>query len=651
MFRSLRQKILAGNLVLIAIFAGVGAWSVYNFFRLAGTVVALTRENYRSVVAAQRMVAALERQDSGQLLLLLGEADFGRAEFASGQTEFLAWLGRAEDNVTLPEEPALLREIRSRYSAYQQLHGRFAAALARGETAGARYLYEREIVPAFRELRDALGRLAAANDGAIVRRNEEARVAARRAAWSTLAAGGAAVLLALWAGWGLSEAIVRPTANLARAVRRVAAGNLAEEIEVTSADEIGEVAAEFRRLVERLRAYQESTLGRILAERQRSDAIVGVIGDPVVVLDGDLRVTLMNPAAERLFGVREREAAGQPLARVSGRPDVVARLRESLEGGAGGTGPLEPLQLGPKGQERYYDIEAVRVTGPEGPPQGLVALFKDVTRFKELGDIKSEFVATVSHEFRTPLTTLTMGVNLLRKSPLAEPGSRTAELLDAMAEETDRLTRLVNDLLDLSRLEAGRIEMEFHPVPVNDLLAHAAGALRAHAEEKGLVLQVDPDPEESVVRADPDRILLVLTNLLTNAVRYTPRGGRVTVRAERQGRRVVIAVADSGPGIPRELQSRIFEKFYQVPGRPRGGAGLGLAICKEVVQAHGGRIWVESEEGRGATFRFTLPLARTPPAEAASPPGGAPAPGGPGTPSETIRQEEIPGGGRAHPGG
>lgn len=634
MFRSLRRKILAGDLVLIAIFVAVGAWSVHNFFRIASTVAALTAENYPSVVAAQHMVAALERQDSAQLLLLLGEQAFGRSEFAGGQADFLAWLGRARERSTLPEEPAILGEVAAQYRQYLGLHERLLRAAEGGDRAAAHALYAGEIVPVFRSLRQTLGRLEAANDRAIRRRNEEAGRAAREAAWSTAAAGGGAVALALWAGWRLTGAIVRPMASLAQAVRRVAAGDLDQELDVRSADEIGEVAAEFRRLVERLRAYEASTVGRILAERERSDAIVRVIEDPVVVLDGELRVTAMNAAAERAFGVRESAAAGQPFPRVSRRPDVTARLREALDGAQPGARPLDPLPLGPPGRERYYDLETVVLTAPDGPPRGLVALFKDVTRFKELGDIKSEFVATVSHEFRTPLTTLMMGVNLLRRSPLAQPGSRAAGILDAMAEETERLTRLVNDLLDLSRLEAGRIEMEFRAVPVNDLLSHAAAALGPQAEEKGIRLQVSADPEGARVRADPDRILLVLTNLLANAIRHTPRGGEIRLAAARQGGRMVVSVADTGPGIPKELQSRVFEKFYRVPGRPQGGAGLGLAICKEVVQAHGGRIWLESEEGKGSTFHFSLPLA--PAAATAAVPA--------------TQQEEDRDGGRTDPG-
>lgn len=232
-----------------------------------------------------------------------------------------------------------------------------------------------------------------------------------------------------------------------------------------------------------------------------------------------------------------------------------------------------------------------------------------MTRFKELDDLKSEFVATVSHEFRTPLTTIAMGTAMLARHPALQPGSREAEMLAAMTEETDRLTRLVNDLLDLARLESGRIQFDFHPVPLKHLLEHAAAALHAQAVEKGIGLTTRADPDDVQVRVDPDQVLLVLTNLIGNAVRYTTQGGNVGVEARVRAGRALIAVADTGPGIPTELQKRVFDKFFQVKGRPKGGAGLGLAISREIVRAHGGRIWVQSQEGKGATFFFTLPLA------------------------------------------
>lgn len=217
----------------------------------------------------------------------------------------------------------------------------------------------------------------------------------------------------------------------------------------------------------------------------------------------------------------------------------------------------------------------------------------------------------VSHEFRTPLTSITMGVGLLQESNVIPAGSREAELLGAVAEESDRLTRLVGELLDLSRMEAGKMEFAFDAVPSGTLLERSAGPFRVQAEEKGITLSVSLTGAEPTVEAAGDKVTWVLTNLISNALRYTPAGGSITLTAERRGEVAVLQVADTGAGIPPDAQKRLFEKFFQVPGRPGGGAGLGLAISREIVRAHGGHIWVDSQVGLGSRFQFTLPLARS----------------------------------------
>jgi NtrC-family two-component system sensor histidine kinase KinB len=205
---------------------------------------------------------------------------------------------------------------------------------------------------------------------------------------------------------------------------------------------------------------------------------------------------------------------------------------------------------------------------------------------------------------------LRWGSDCSEKAPTIPAGSRNAELLDAVAEETGRLTRLVNDLLDLSRMESGRIEMTLAPLRAEQLLERVAAVFEPQTAEKAIALKTAG--EAVTVSADGDKITWVLTNLISNALRYTPTGGSITLSAERRGEVAVLSVSDTGVGIPPEMQQRIFEKFYQIPGRPGGGAGLGLAISREIVRAHGGHMWVESPPGQGARFYFTLPIALAP---------------------------------------
>ena len=232
-----------------------------------------------------------------------------------------------------------------------------------------------------------------------------------------------------------------------------------------------------------------------------------------------------------------------------------------------------------------------------------------VTRLKELDRLKSEFVMTASHELKTPLQTLSMSIELLREGAADRLDARHKQLLDAAHEELQRLTSLVTDLLELSRIEAGKVEMVFDRVPPRVLAERAAAAFRVQAEEKRLRLTVDVPEDVPEVWADADKTAWVLTNLVSNALRYA--SGIISISARHAGQWVHMSVADDGEGIPPEYQSRIFEKFVQVKGQKSlGGTGLGLAICKEIVRAHKGTIWVVSQTGKGSTFTFTLPITR-----------------------------------------
>jgi NtrC-family two-component system sensor histidine kinase KinB len=221
--------------------------------------------------------------------------------------------------------------------------------------------------------------------------------------------------------------------------------------------------------------------------------------------------------------------------------------------------------------------------------------------------LKSDFVMAASHELRTPLTGLGMSVDLLLEHASQALREEDRELLQAAHEEVHRMKALVNDLLDLSKIEAGRIELEFESVPVPTLFDHVTAVFKSQIDMKEITLSSRLTGDLADVRADANKVTWVLTNLISNALRYVSRGGHIQLIARKAGPQVHLSVQDDGPGIPPEYQTRIFQKFVQVKGRVAGGTGLGLAICKEIVRAHGGAIWVESSHGRGSTFTFTLP--------------------------------------------
>jgi NtrC-family two-component system sensor histidine kinase KinB len=249
------------------------------------------------------------------------------------------------------------------------------------------------------------------------------------------------------------------------------------------------------------------------------------------------------------------------------------------------------------------------IRGKERTLSGIVLLLRDVTRLKEVDQLKSEFVMAASHELRTPLTSLGMSVDLLQEHVASTLAEKDRELLQAAHEEVHRMKALVNDLLDLSRMEAGRIGLELETVSVQTLFDEVRGVFKSQLDIKAIALTSALMENPPKIHVDANKITWVLTNLVSNALRYVNPGGHIQLSAVRIGPNVHLSVRDDGPGIPPEYQTRIFQKFIQVKGRETGGTGLGLAICKEIVRAHGGAIWVESSPDHGSTFTFTLPVA------------------------------------------
>jgi signal transduction histidine kinase len=265
------------------------------------------------------------------------------------------------------------------------------------------------------------------------------------------------------------------------------------------------------------------------------------------------------------------------------------------------------LQVFDNGTEKFFLPEGVPIKNAAGKLVGVTLVLIDVTRLRQIDEIKSSLVSTVSHELRTPLTGIRLANHLLLSDRIGVLNPKQTEVVMESRDNAERLQRIIENLLDMSRIEAGRSVLEISTLTPHELAMEAADQIRGAAQDKGVEVKVDVPVELPRVRADRARVNHVMLNLLNNAVRYTPAGGQVSVKATPVDSVIEFSVADTGQGIPREYQPRVFERFFRVPGQSTGGVGLGLAIAKEIVQAHGGTIGVESKEGEGTTFRFTIP--------------------------------------------
>lgn len=614
---SLRAKILCGYAAILCLLGVMSVWAVTDLLALGRASAAILSENYRSILAAENMIDHLERQDSASLLALLGQVETGRSQFAQHQGEFQRWLARAEDNVTIDGEAEILRSIVLAYRDYVGAFGSLPVGPTPRDVAAA--AYASEMLPPFSRVHDACVDLRELNQQTMVGASEQAQATSRRAVVTISAAGVSTALVGLVLSALLATVLTRPLRMMEGAAERLGSGDYDVELEVSSSDELGKLARQFTLMAGRLKGYHQLNVGQLLTEKRRVDAILRSIPDGIVVVDEALFVTAINPAAAEVFAVEPDSARGGHVAHLIRDDDVLRQMQAAGEDVVSEPDRDLVLQISRSGRERHYRCVVTPVRLESGPTQGAVLVLQDVTRLLAIDRLKDEFVMAASHELRTPLTGMAMSLGVLAERLRPKVDDDEQELLQAALHETGRLRALVEELLDLSRIETGRLEMEREQVTVDLMVESALVSLRPQIAERGIALAVELEPDLPPVETDPHKVVWVLTNLLSNAMRYTPPAGEIRVAASRIGGEVHVAVRDTGRGIPLEQQSRVFEKFVRLDDGTRpSGLGLGLALSRAIVKAQGGTIWVESAPGIGSTFTFTMPTA----ARAAAPEGG-----------------------------
>ncbi|MEL7077303.1 MAG: ATP-binding protein [Cyanobacteria bacterium J06582_2] len=599
----LKSKILLGYGLSLTLILLVGAWGIANLRRLGRASEAILEENYLSILAADKTIDALERQDSAVLLFLLESRELGSQQFQRNQIEFLKWLGRAEGNITIPEEAAIIEEIEQSYQSYLKT---FSLLQQQNKVTTADY-YD-NMLPIFEQIRDRSDQLRNINQAAMEAASENAQEVSSQAVWSMAIAGTTAGIVGLSFSLWLTRRIVQPLSAMTMATEKIAQGEYDIALQVKSQDELGILAREITTMSQKLKAFRDLNVDKVIVAKQRSEAIVQSIADGIIVVDRELKIIAINSLAANIAQVKSMLATNNHFLDVFSDHTLYQHLKYTAETGKPPELEDDILTIERNKHTQYYKFAITPVVTATEATIGAILLLQDVTTLKELDNLKSEFVATASHELRTPLTGMAMSLNLLAETTENKLSESEIELLDGAVEDVERLRGLVNDLLDLSKIESGKIDLDFANVSVNLLLDKAIAALKIQAEQNQVNLVKQSLSSDIKTRVDANKIIWVLTNLIANALRYSDAGAEITIGSESRNNWLEIFVADRGVGIPLEYQGKIFDKFVQVQTeKDVGGSGLGLAICKEMVQAHGGRIWVKSTVGEGSVFTFTVP--------------------------------------------
>jgi len=397
----------------------------------------------------------------------------------------------------------------------------------------------------------------------------------------------------------------QPIEALAKAADQLGKGDFDVTLPVTQAIELNQLTRRFGLMADALRKHQATNVDELLAGQQRLQAVLDSIDDGLLIIDRQGRLEHLNPVAQRQLGWSDSRL-GNTLAEALQRPELEQQLRQVLRGGSLER-PPDDLNIDVDEETRLLTYSLTPVSHPQGPILGAVMVLHDVTEQRAFERVRSEFVLRASHELRTPVTGMHMAFGLLRERVKFPPEAREYDLLETIGEEMQRLTQLINDLLNFSRYQSGLQKLDLAPCAIDELLERAQLRFNEQAAHKQIELIKELELPLPRIQADIAQLDRVLDNLLHNAVRHTPSGGRIRLHARRHAERVIISVEDNGEGIAYGQQGRIFEPFVQV-GRKKGGAGLGLALCKEIVQLHGGRMGVFSRPGQGTQFYMALPV-------------------------------------------
>ncbi|AKL94657.1 alginate biosynthesis sensor protein KinB [Clostridium aceticum] len=607
--KSLKHKISSVYLMLVLIIGIVGIVSVVNFYGLTREIEGLIVDNYNSLETISKMIEALERQDSAILIYNSGKKEMGLKSFEFNRENFYQYYEKASNNITEIGEEEIIVLINQHYNDYlhsfQQLEGIQAAYPQ--VVLMERYL--NEITPKFLQLKEDLRALEEINETAMFRRKTQVVKNSQTSTKIIFFLSIVSVISGFVISRYMADKFTKPVEQLTKTMRLVEAGDIDKQIEITSNDEIGILAQEFNKMTERLLVFEESTLGKVITEKNKSVAIVKSISDPLMVLDNNYRVTLVNKAFEDCFHIKEKEAHNRYFFEIIYKENLYNDITSILDDEV--SKHKENIFYFESDSNHYYfNIIVTKIIDTAADMKGVVVLFQNITELKELEKMKTNFISTISHEFKTPLTSIMMGTSLLNDGAIGELNKEQKNVLTSMEEDCQSLANLVDDLLYMSKIQSTKAVYDKKYTSIINVIQQAVKPFQPQAFSKKVKLGIMLSENLSKVYIDQEKITWVINNLIVNALKYTSEGDEISIYTEEKEEKIFITVKDTGIGIPQEYLGKIFHQFVQVEdsGLEVRGTGLGLSIAKDIVEAHGGEIWCESIIDFGSSFIFTLPI-------------------------------------------
>ena len=460
-------------------------------------------------------------------------------------------------------------------------------------------------------IRKSITQLMQLNMQAIERKSSIANATADHAVLRISIAGVICFIIAFILFVNLPGNIADPIKELTGSIKQIAGHNYKERVNFESNSEFGELAKSFNTMAEKLEEYSESKLDKIIKGKKRIEALINNMHDPVIGIDENKKVLFANDEALKISGLSSANFVDRQIQDIAVSNDLVRDLIKELINPECKKESEQSIKIFADGQESYFEKEIIDINIiPTGEQQsqliGHVIMLRNITLFKELDIAKTNFIGTVSHEFKTPIAAIKMSLQLLENERIGNLNEEQRQLLESIKEDTNRLLKITGELLNLAQVESGNIQWSIKAAEPGEIVQYAIEATKTQAEQKHIKIDLSLPDTLPQVQADSEKTTWVLLNLISNAIRYSYENSVISLNITREADKVRFSVQDTGTGIAEQYKNKVFERYFRVPGTQKEGTGLGLAISKEFIEAQGGNISVVSELGMGSIFSFTL---------------------------------------------
>lgn len=606
--KKIKSKVFAGLAFLFLVIILLGVLGIVFINQLANASKGTLSNNYRTVEYTMRMLKSLDRiYDYRTHNIYPGKENVSNEitgkYYITEKNNFLNSFNAEKDNITETGEKELVDDLNNNYSNFINIIEQKEDNNSLINLRNSYFITRQSIVDIYN-----------LNMSAIQKINLRIGETAHRISLYMIIIGALSVLITLFFIIRYPGSIVDPILELTDKIKAISKGNYDQQLKFTSNDELGDLASAFNIMAARLKEYDESNLDKLLIEKKRLDAVIENLQDAVFILDENKTFLMANMGALSLTGLRSKDIAGKYAPDIAMNNDLLREMIKGLlkNGEDNNTDDEKPIKIIQNKKEYYYSREIIEIkTKPTGSDTeriiGYILLLKNITLFEERDVAKTNLIATVSHELKTPISSINLSIKLLEDTRIGELNEEQKNLIISMRQQSMRLSKMVNELLDFSQTETGNIKLKISKVRPEDIIDLSVTAIMMLLSEKKIQLNLNVGENLPDVKADLEKTVWVLVNLITNAMRFTTENGSIYINAVADKEFIKFSVKDEGPGISKEDQDKIFKRFVQV-GNKNKGTGLGLAISKEFVQAQGGRIIVESEPGKGSTFSFYLPV-------------------------------------------